>query len=120
MRNIIMKALDLNTFIKVRVYSPSPIPWCLIAGVQSTQKAPNNDGLNEWTGGPPWTPGNANIPYIWLWNVFWEVTPEFESMLRKAATLLLAPGSVQLGNLHLFSDCFSILLNASKGSILLD
>ena len=80
-----MKALDLNTFIKVRVYSPSPIPWCLIAGVPGTQKAPNNDGLNEWTGGPPWTPGNANIPYIWLWNVFWEVTPEFESMLRKAA-----------------------------------
>lgn len=37
MRNIIMKALDLNIFMKVLVYLPSLIPQCLITGVHGTR-----------------------------------------------------------------------------------
>ena len=70
-----MKALDLNIFMKVLIYLPSPIPQCLITGVHGTRQAANNDEFNEWTGGLAWTPGNANIPYTWLWNVFWEGDP---------------------------------------------
>ena len=69
------KALDLKIFMKVLVYLPSPVPRCLVTGVQGAQQPPNNDVFNEWTGGPAWTPGNANAPYTWLWNVFWEGDP---------------------------------------------
>lgn len=74
-RNIMRKALDLNIFRRFWFICQvqSHDAWSLECRAHSSHPTMmySMNGLV----GPAWTPGNANAPYTWLWNVFWEGDP---------------------------------------------